>query len=102
MSKNKKKKDTTEDITKPELLVSETEEQMLEAEALCPKCGKPVLTHKCRLCGSTKSISSVSGNVIWMLNGRVVAAFRDSRRAYTEMANRHGIPQNEWPKEYRD
>ena len=72
------------------------------AEAICPDCGVPVATHKCRLCGATKSISDVSGNVIWMRNGRVVAAFRDARDAYIKMAIRYGIPETEWPEKFRN
>ena len=71
-------------------------------ESLCPKCGVPVPTHKCRLCGSVRTINQVSGNVIWMKNGRVVRAFIDSKHAYVEMAKAHNIPKEEWPKEFRD
>jgi ribosomal protein L40E len=75
-------------------------EKKLASEAICPKCGVAVDTNKCRLCGSTKSISPVSGNVIWMLNGRIVAAFQDEKRAYVTMAVRYNIPTTEWPKRF--
>jgi succinate dehydrogenase/fumarate reductase-like Fe-S protein len=80
---------------------AETEIDKLALEALCPKCGVAIEGHKCRLCGATKSISDVSGNVVWMINGRVLAAFKDSRDAYVEMAKRHGIPESEWPDKFK-
>lgn len=79
----------------------ETVAQKMAAEAFCPKCLKAVEGHRCRLCGATKAINDVSGNVIWMLNGRVVAAFRDERAAYVNMAERCGIPRGEWPERFR-
>ena len=81
--------------------MSETDEQKMTAEAICPTCGKEVLTHMCRFCGATKSINSVSGNVIWMRNGRVVEAFRDEKQAYVNMAVRYGIPESEWPERFK-
>jgi hypothetical protein len=71
------------------------------ADALCPSCGVPVETHRCRLCGATRSLNSVSGNVIWMNNGRVVEAFHDAKSAYVAMAQRYGIPETEWPVKFR-
>lgn len=79
----------------------ETVEQKMAAEAFCPKCLKLVEDHRCRLCGATKAINDASGNVIWMLNGRVVAAFRDERAAYVNMAERCGIPRSEWPERFQ-
>ncbi len=81
---------------------TEEETVKLKAEAICPKCGVVVDGHRCRLCGSTKTISSVSGNVIWMKNGRVVAAFRDTKLAYVQMAKRYNIPKTEWPAKFLD
>jgi hypothetical protein len=80
----------------------ETVEQKMAAEAICPKCLEPVDGHMCRFCGATKAINDVSGNVIWMLNGRVVAAFRDERAAYVQMAERSGIPRGTWPERFRN
>ena len=79
------------------------EEKLEAAESICPKCGVGVRTHRCRLCGATKTINQVSGNVIWMCNGRVVpgGAFEDDRHAYVEMAKRYGIPRAEWPEKFR-
>lgn len=79
----------------------ETVEQKMAAEGICPKCLKPVTGHMCRLCGATKAINDASGNVIWMLNGRVVGAFRDEKEAYVRMAARSGIPESEWPERFR-
>jgi hypothetical protein len=76
-------------------------EEKVVAEAICPACGKPVLDHKCRLCGATKSINSVSGNVIWMRAGRVIVAFEDERQAYVRMATKFGIPEKDWPERFR-
>jgi len=84
-----------------ETVKKKTLDEKLDAEAICPTCGKPVETHKCRLCGATKSINAASGNVIWMRNGRVVAAFQDSKTAYVNMATRHGIPRDEWPEQFK-
>lgn len=70
-------------------------------ESICP-CGQPVEGHRCRLCGAVKTVSSVSGNVIWMRNGRIAAAFQDSKRAYVEMAERWGVPKDRWPREFLD
>ena len=64
---------------------------------ICPTCGVPVKGHKCRLCGATKTINSVSGNEIWMRNGRIVRAFKDARFAWLEMAKKYQIPYAEWP-----
>lgn len=68
---------------------------------ICP-CGKPVDTHRCRFCGAVKTVNAVSGNEIWMRNGQLVAAFRDSKSAYVEMAQKYGIPKDRWPVEFRD
>ena len=76
-------------------------EKEMAAEALCPTCGKEVLTHKCNLCGATMCISQVSGNVIWMRNGRVVAAFTDERVAYVKMAEKYGIPKENYPERFK-
>lgn len=72
----------------------------MSKEALCPSCGKEV-DYRCRLCGATRSVSSVSGNVIWMRNGRVVRAFKDEKEAYVKMAERYGIPKEEWPEKFK-
>jgi len=95
MPKQKIKK--TKNAKKPK-----TDEEKMVAEAICPTCGKPVPTHRCRLCGATKTINSVSGNVIWMRNGRVVAAFRDEKDAWIRMATQYSIPQDEWPDRFRE
>jgi len=79
----------------------ETDEEKMAAEAICPTCGKEVFNHKCRLCGATKHINAVSGNVIWMRNGRVVEAFQDAKQAYIQMAQRYNIPESEYPEKFR-
>jgi predicted amidophosphoribosyltransferase len=80
---------------------SKSDEDKMAAEAICPTCGKPVPTHKCRFCGATKSINSATGNVVWMKNGRVVEAFQDAKQAYIKTAIRHHIPESEWPEKFR-
>lgn len=75
---------------------------MSSCEAICPKCRKEVQSHRCRLCGATRTINSVSGNVIWMLNGRVVEAFPDDKAAYIQMAVRCGIPEADWPARFKE
>lgn len=93
------KKRSEEKVVNDKIL--EAVEKKMAAEAICPKCVKPVAGHICRFCGSTKAINDASGNVIWMLNGRVVAAFQDEKAAYVQMAARSGIPQAEWPERFR-
>ncbi len=80
------------------------EERERLAESICPSCGIEVFDHKCRPCGATKSVNSVSGNVFWMRNGRIVqgGAFKDEREAYTKMATQYKIPQERWPEKFRD
>jgi hypothetical protein len=71
-------------------------------EAICPTCNKGVEGHKCRFCGATKTINQVSGNLIWMRNGRVISAFKDEKIAWVQMANANGIPKDKWPERFRD
>ena len=56
---------------------------------------------QCRLCGAERRISAVSGNVIWIRDGRVVAAFQDEKEQWTAMAKRYGIPEEKWPERFR-
>jgi len=72
------------------------------SDAICPTCGVEVKGHKCRLCGATKTINSVSNNLVWMRNGRLVAGFRDEKAAYIEMARKFGISENKWPKKFKE
>jgi ribosomal protein L32 len=44
-------------------------------KAICPSCGKAVATHRCNLCGAEKTVNQVSGNEIWMRNGRDCGCF---------------------------
>lgn len=74
---------------------------MINSEVVCPSCGKPIEGHRCRLCGATRTVNSVSGNVIWMRNGRVVEAFHDEREAYVKVAMKHSIPVEEWPERFK-
>lgn len=78
-------------------------QKMMEEEksdAICPSCGVEVKGHRCRLCGAVKTINSVSGNLIWMKNGRIVKAFRDEKQAYIKMAEKWGISKDKWPKKF--
>ena len=70
-------------------------------ESICPACGVEVKDLKCRLCGARLTINSVSGNAIWMRNGRVVSAFKDSRKAFVDMALKYNIPEERWPEKFR-
>ena len=69
--------------------------------AICP-CGTEGVDYRCVNCGATRHINSVSGNLTWMRNGRIAAAFHDERAAYIEMANEHGIPRERWPEQFRN
>jgi len=86
-----------------ENLTSEEQHKLDEADSICPSCGVTVSNNKCRLCGARKTINSVSGNVIWMRNGRIVpgGAFQDDKAAWVDMALRYNIPRNEWPEKFR-
>lgn len=65
-------------------------------------CGGDLNEDKaCRLCGAAMRISQVSGNVVWIRNGRVVAAFQDEKDQWVKMAKRHGVPESEWPERFR-
>jgi hypothetical protein len=83
-----------------------TKTKLEAADSICPKCGPkcgPLVHSSCRLCGAMKTINSVSGNVIWMCNGRIVpgGAFQDDKNAYVQMAERYGIPKDQWPEKFR-
>lgn len=88
---------------KPKSVELTDEEKIEAAESICPSCLKPVLEHRCRLCGARKTINQVSGNVIWMRNGRVVpgGAFKDDKTAYIRTAERSGTPRDQWPEKFR-
>lgn len=86
---------------KVDISKEKTNSEEITAEALCPSCGKGVITHKCELCGATKNISPISGNVVWMRNGRIVEAFINTKESYVIIAKRFGIPENEWYEKYK-
>jgi len=88
-------------LTETPAPTEQTQTEQGEAQGICPACGVVIRQHRCRLCGATQSINQVSGQVIWMRNGRIVEAFQDSKRAWTEMAIRYGIPKDEWPEKFR-
>ena len=87
--------------------MSEQQEDRTEMAAIidsiCPSCGPngDIRDEKCRKCGARKTINDVSGNVIWMRNGRVVRAFADERKAYVGMAVLYHVPEDQWPEEFR-
>lgn len=82
-------------------VVDEIEEPKDPADAICPSCGVEVQRGKCRLCGARRAINDVSRNVIWMRNGKLVAAFKDEKQAYVRMAIQWDIPQDRWPERFR-
>lgn len=85
----------------PVVALVEPVAEVLQAEDyICPSCGVTTF-YRCRLCGATRSTNAVSGNVIWMRNGRVLAAFRDAAHAWVRMAERYGIPAEQWPEQFR-
>ena len=55
----------------------------------------------CRNCGATRQISPVSGNIMWVLRGKVVAAFQDEKDQWVKMAERNGIPEADWPERFK-
>ena len=68
---------------------------------ICPCCGV-VTDYLCRLCGATRTTNQVSGNIIWMRNGRVIAAFTDSLQAWTRMTSIYNISRDKWPEQFRN
>jgi predicted RNA-binding Zn-ribbon protein involved in translation (DUF1610 family) len=68
---------------------------------ICPCCGV-ITEYRCRLCGATRTTNQVSGNIIWMKNGRVVSAFTDALQAWIRMASQYNIPQEKWPEQFRN
>lgn len=58
-------------------------------------------TATCRLCGAVRQINQSTGNIIWVRQGRLVAAFDDERESYIAMAERNNIPVDRWPEKYR-
>jgi hypothetical protein len=97
----KRKRFTEEVAPVPQEPVARVEDVV---DAICPTCGPDgdVVGGKCRKCGARKTVNQVSRNEIWMRNGRLVKAFRDSRQAYVQMAERYGIPKERWPEEFRN
>lgn len=57
--------------------------------------------NKCCKCGAERKISQVSGNIIWVRNGRVVAAFQDEKDQFLKVAERYNIPPEQWPERFR-
>lgn len=57
----------------------------------CPHCEKPDFVEHCGFCGCTKKINPVSGNTIYMIRGRVVAAPDDLREQQEKHDRRYGI-----------
>lgn len=96
------KKKVKELKKKPMVKVEEKTPKEIMYEAICPTCKKGVETHKCRLCGATKTINQVSGQMIWMRNGRIVAAYKDDKIAWVKMAIANNIPKDKWPDRFRD
>lgn len=51
----------------------------------CPHCQKAgFLSGHCRFCGCRASVNPVSGNVVFMIRGRVVAAPADLRAQWAK------------------
>jgi hypothetical protein len=110
MAKKREELALTEDIIEKETAREEIErlekKKDLAArgvvEGICPGCGKEMDGHKCRFCGVTKTINQVSGNAIFMRNGRIVSAFADEKTAYVQMAQKYQIPKEMWPKQFKE
>lgn len=69
---------------------------------ICYPCKKETLINGiCRLCGAQRQINESTGNIIWVRNGKLVAAFDDEKSAYIVMATENNIPPEHWPKKYR-
>lgn len=94
-----KQEEVKQEEVKPEVAIQPVVKE--EEKNICPGCGKVIDNHKCRFCGAVKTINQVSGNVIWMRNGRIVAAFQDERNAWIKMAQNYQIPESEWPEKFK-
>ena len=58
----------------------------------CPHCNKPSFDGKhCRFCGCRAVENPVSGNIVYMIRGRVVAAPADLQEQLAKMHARYGI-----------
>lgn len=68
----------------------------------CYICGGDLDDEKvCRSCGAAMQVSQVSGNIIWVRAGRVLAAFQDEKDQWVKMAKRCNIPEADWPERFR-
>jgi hypothetical protein len=54
----------------------------MERKSICPSCGDSVDVYRCGTCGTTKSTNPISGNIVWMKNEKIVAAFKDAKSAH--------------------
>jgi hypothetical protein len=53
---------------------------------ICPNCGKLLEDlNRCRFCGAEKRNNPESGNSIWMIRGRVIAAPEDMEIAEEQL-----------------
>ncbi len=58
----------------------------------CPKCRNTEFNGKhCRFCGCRAEINEETGNVIYLVRGRVVAAPEDLREQFRKHNARYGI-----------
>ena len=94
----------TEEV--PKLAVADDSDglsQRLDAGLICPGCGKYVVNDKCRCCGARKTTNQVSGQVIWMRNGRVVhgGVVGTDNHASVTKAFQNSIPKDEWPEQHK-
>ena len=66
----------------------------------CEICGKAGLVdNKCRLCGVEKRI--IRDLLTWIRDGKILKCFQLEKEAFIQMARGQGIPEEEWPEEYR-
>lgn len=54
---------------------------------ICPHCNKPMDSgaDKCRFCGATRRVNEESGNDIWTIRGKIVAAPADVKLAQQKL-----------------
>lgn len=66
----------------------------------CYSCNGILDGNRCRLCGAERMMTE-EGSVMWIRDGRVIAVPEDEKKQWVAMAERNGIPRDQWPEKFR-